>query len=649
MEKFKVTILPKNITVEVAKDTSVLSAAISAGIYLKSACGGDGVCGQCKIILKSGSLASQVTGRLSVQERQKNIYLACLTEIRSDIVIDIPQDSLLDFEKLSKKEMEERLKGIYSEPEDLEPLGVQFKERLFTHAPLASKIYLEMSPPNLDDKISDLERLHRQVRKVSAQPLIPCINTTNLSNIRVLSELLRDSDWKVTVTIAKKGETCEILTVQPQNTSKQNYGVCFDIGTTTISGQLIDLASGKVLSSKAAYNKQASFGSDIISRIIYAGEPEGLEKLHLAVSDEMNEMISDFSKECKIDLNDVNYVVCAGNTTMMHLLLEINPSFIRKEPYVSTANFLPVIKASEAGIKINPHGLLFCIPGVSSYVGADTVAGVLATGIDEEEDLCLLIDIGTNGEIVLGNKDFLVSCAASAGPAFEGSGVECGMRAAKGAIQKVKIDPKDYSVNFSTIGEEKAKGICGSGYIDLISELLKTGIIDKAGKIKVSEHKRIRTGPNGKEFVVATKDETAIGADIFISEADIENLKRAKAAIYSAIKSLTKHLDCKLEDIKKIFVAGGFGTYLDIDKSIEIGLLPDIRKSRYLFIGNSSLNGAKLTLLSYEACKKTEEIANKMTYIELSAEPSYMDEYMAALFFPHTDLNLFPSLTSNKK
>ena len=301
-------------------------------------------------------------------------------------------------------------------------------EPIFTYSPLSTKLYLELPAPSLEDKISDLERLYREIRRVQDIPIMQ----TGLSNIRRLGELLRSSDWKVTATLGIRNDTTEIVIIEPGNTSQRNFGLCFDIGTTTISGELVDLNNKKILGTKVTYNKQASFGSDIITRIIYAQEENGLEKLHHAVIDGMNQMIQELIREHNIDLNDVNCVLCAGNTTMVHFLLRVDPTYIRREPYVPTANFVPTIRSAEAGIKINPRGLLSCVPGVSSYVGGDITAGVLSCGLDREEDLCLLIDIGTNGEVVLGNKDFLISAAASAGPAFEGSGVSCGMRASQG-------------------------------------------------------------------------------------------------------------------------------------------------------------------------------------------------------------------------
>ena len=640
MEKFKVTFYPDNKAIEVEKGKTILSAAISAAVYLNSSCGGDGVCGRCKVILKKGEVISQPSGRISLDERRKGIYLACLTTIQSDLEIEVPAESRLDLEKLTQEEIALRLKGLYSASEDIEPSQSLLGDKIFIHSPLATKLYLELPPPNLEDTISDLERLYRQIRRIQDIPIMQ----TGLANIRRLGELLRSADWKVTVTLGRRNGTTEIVLVEPGDTSKRNFGLCFDIGTTTISGQLVDLNTKLVLGTKATYNQQATFGSDIITRIIYAQEQDGLEKLHHAVIDEMNQMILELIQEHNIDLNDVNCILCAGNTTMIHLLLRVDPTYIRKEPYVPSANFVPTIRAAEAGIRINPRGLLSCVPGVSSYVGGDVTAGVLSCGLDKEKDLSILIDIGTNGEIVLGNQEFLISCSASAGPAFEGSGVTCGMRSSRGAIQKVRIASSDFKVIYETIGKVKPRGICGSGYIDLIAQMLKAGMLDKSGKIKIARNRRIRDGEMGREFVVAFKEESEASSDIVISEADIENLKRAKAAIYSATAILAKHMNIKFSQVQKIFVAGGFGTYIDVESAIDIGLLPDLDKSRFIFVGNSSLAGARAILLSYEAMKKANDIAKKITCLELSVDPVYMDEYMAALFFPHTDLAKFPSV-----
>jgi len=635
MQKFNINFKPENKKAVIEQGEDLLHAAIQAGVFINSSCGGDGVCGRCKVVVKKGQFRTEPSGRISHDERKKGYVLACLTTPQSDLEILVPPESRLDLKKISDEEARLlRLKGVYSEAVDVEKSKVVIKEKIFKHSPLATKLYLELPPPTLDDKVSDLERLYRAIRKNKNIPIMQ----TGLSNIKKLGTLLRGSDWKITATLGKRNETTEIVSLEPGDRSNRNYGVAFDIGTTTVTGQLVNLNTDEILGTKATHNRQIVFGDDVISRIIYATEGGGLERLHHAVIDNMNAIIKELVLESKINLNDVNAVLCAGNTTMMHLLLRVDPRYIRQEPYVSTANFVPVIRASEAGIKITPRGLLACVPGVSTYVGGDITAGVLASTLSEKKDLTLLIDVGTNGEIALGNKEWMVCCAASAGPAFEGSGVSCGMRATKGAIQKVRIDSK-LNVKVETIGKKKPRGICGSGYIDCLAELLLKGVITRDGKInRELKSPRIKKNENGLEFVLVPKKDADSASDIVITEADIENLKRSKGAIYSAAYILLKKIGVTFKDIKKIYIAGGFGTFLDIEKAITIGLLPDLNRSKFEFIGNSSLVGSRQILLSYEAMKKAEDIAKKMTYIELSVETSYMDEYVSSLFFPHTDL-----------
>ncbi|MFH1245036.1 MAG: ASKHA domain-containing protein [Candidatus Omnitrophota bacterium] len=632
---------PQAVQIEVNKGRDLLSAAIEAGVYINSSCAGDGVCGRCKVIIKKGEVKTEPSGRISLQERRKGYVLACQTTVHSDVEVKIPAESQLDLDKISEEDARLlRLKGMYSQAVEIDTGEKILAEKdLFKHSPLATKIYLELPAPTAADTASDLERLYREIRKVQDIQIMQ----TGLTNIKRLGRLLRESDWKVTVLLGKRNGTVEVVAIEPGNTAGRNYGIALDIGTTTVSGQLVDLNNKKVLGAKVTYNKQAAFGDDVITRIIYAAEGAGLEKLHHAVIDNINAIIQELAKEHNVNLNDINGVMCAGNTTMAHLLLRVDPMYIRRDPYVPTANFVPVIRASEAGIKVNPRGLLACVPGVSTYVGGDITAGVLACGMDRQEKLTMLIDIGTNGEIALGNSEWLACCAASAGPAFEGSGVTCGMRAAGGAVQRVEIGTND-ELKITTIGDERPRGICGSGYIDCLAEFMRRGIIDRNGKFTGQCPSRLRATTEGREFVLVYKKEAASEKDIVISEADIENLKRSKGAIYAAAEALLKKMGLQFKDVQQFYVAGGFGTYLDIEKSVAIGLLPDIARERFSFIGNSSLIGSREILLSYEAKVKAEEIARKMTYIELSVEPAYMDEYVSALFFPHTDLERFPSV-----
>ena len=637
-----VTFHPDDKKIKITRGTDILNAAIAAGVYINSSCGGEGVCARCKVIVRKGDVKSEPTGRLTKEEIKKGFCLACRSTIHSDAEIEIPPSSRLKKQQILTEEAKiERMKGVFSEAGEIER-GVELKEReIFSHSPLATKLFLELPPPMLKDNISDLERLYREVRKKRDIPIIQ----TGLANVKRIGKIFRDSNWNVTVLLGKRNETTEIVLIEPGDTSGRDFGIAADIGTTTIVTALVNLNTKKTLSTKAAYNRQASYGEDVITRMIYAREERGLEKLHHLVVDTLNELILAMVHEHSLSLNEVTCVMCAGNMTMVHLLLRVDPTFIRREPYVPTANFMPVIRAAEVGVKTNPRGLLGCIPGVSSYVGADIVAGVLASGIDEKDDISMLIDIGTNGEIVLGNKDWLTCCSSSAGPAFEGSGVSSGVRAMEGAIQKVEITPQDFAVKYSTIGNAKPIGICGSGYISALAEMFKTGIIDRSGKIKRDiSCPGVREGRDGSEFVLAGQDEAESGEDVVITQVDITNLIRSKGAIYTAAKVLVNKMGLEFTDIKKIYLAGGFGNFLNIDKSIWIGLLPDLKRERFQFIGNTSLAGAKFALLSYDAMMKAKEIARKMTYVELSVEPSFMNEYTGSLFIPHTDIDRFPSV-----
>ena len=640
-EKFKVKFKPMDKTTEVRKGADLLSTAVSCGVFINSSCGGEGVCGRCKVLIKKGNFRTEPTGRISHEQRKKGYVLACLTTVEGNLEVHVPKESRLDLGKIKEEEARlHRLKGIYSETVDVDTGKPIISEEIFTDSPISTKVYLELPLPTLEDMVSDYERLIRGIKKKYDIPIMQ----TGLRNIRRLGSILRHSDWKVTVTLGKRNETTEIVIIEPGDTSLENYGIAFDIGTTTVSGQLINLNTKEVLGTKATYNKQIVFGDDVITRIVFATEENGLERLHHAVIDNMNAITNELITEHNIPLHRVTGVMCAGNTTMVHLLLRVDPTHIRREPYVSTANFVPVIRTSEAGIKTNPRGLLACIPGVSTYVGGDIVAGVVACGINNEEKITLLIDIGTNGEIVLGNNEWMACCSASAGPAFEGSGVSCGMRAIAGAIEKAEIN-SEYEAKVNTIGNSKPMGICGSGYIALIAQMFKRGIIKRDGKLNTEiKTKNIRKTDNEFEYVVVPKSKACSGYDIVIRESDIENIKRSKGAIYSAASVLIKKFGLNFEDVDRIYIAGGFGTFLDIESAVSIGLLPDVKRSKFKFVGNSSLIGSREILLSYDTMKKAEEIARKMTYIEFSKDPSYMDEYVASLFFPHTNLERFPSV-----
>lgn len=638
MGKFAITFLPEKKVISVDRGTDLLTAAIKAGIHIYNSCGGEGVCGRCKVIIKKGKYVTEHSGRISEEERNKNYVLACRTTPESDLEVLVMEESRLgDMEILTEEAKSKRLVGLYTPAEKFDG---QYKAdiRLFKHGPLSTKLFLKLPPPSLDDNCGDAERLFREIRKDVNIPIMQM----GLSNIKKLPRLLRESNWRVTVTLGNRNGTIEVVLIEPGDRSKANFGISLDIGTTTIVAYLVNLKSQKVLGAKASYNPQVDFGEDVISRIIYAGESGGLEKLHHVVIDTINILIYSLAKEQNLTLNDITAVTCAGNTTMTHLLLKVEPVYIRREPYIPAVNFMPVIRAAEAGIKINPRGLLACLPCIGSYVGGDIVGGILASGMDNTDEISLFLDLGTNGEVVIGNREYFVACSTSAGPCFEGGGLSSGIRAMEGAIQAVSVRGNGLAVE--TIRNGRPKGICGSGVIDLLSIFLKHKIIDRSGRIKENNICKVRSSDGVKEIVLVNKKDSATGKDIVINENDIKNVIHSKGAIYTGIEVLLRESGYKKSDLKHVFIAGGLGTALNIRSSINIGLLPDLPEQIFEFVGNTSIAGAKMCILSSEAMEKAYLIANKMTYLDLSTNMFFMNNYSAALFLPHTDIDLFPTV-----
>jgi uncharacterized 2Fe-2S/4Fe-4S cluster protein (DUF4445 family) len=420
-----------------------------------------------------------------------------------------------------------------------------------------------------------------------------------------------------------------------------------DIGTTTIYGQVIDLISGDVLAEYGDFNGQISYGEDVISRIVYAEKPGGLQRLHSVVMNTINKVLGKIIKKSGIDHEDLSTITLAGNTTMTQLMLKINPGYIRRSPYVPAATLYPPTRAKDLGMAVGDHVSALVYPAVSSYVGGDIVAGVMGSGIYRTEKLTLYLDVGTNAEIVIGNRDWLACAACSAGPAFEGGGLKYGMRAEKGAIEDFSIDPLTYEPMIITIGHVRPKGICGSGLITMVATLFEMGIIDNLGKFNRDlETPRIRQADGVYEYVLAWKDETQIDRAVTLTEIDIENLMRAKGAIYSGCMTLLTEVGMGIQDIEHIILAGGFGTHVDLEKAMVIGLLPETNPDKVTFIGNGSLMGARMSSLTNRIRKDVVEVTKKMTNFELSDTTSYMDNYIAALFLPHTDINQFPKLKS---
>jgi uncharacterized 2Fe-2S/4Fe-4S cluster protein (DUF4445 family) len=615
-KEFKVVFKPDNKTVKVERGTTVLDAATSSDIYIDSICGGRGKCGKCKVII-DGSIHADATDLLSHEEITRGYYLACLARVAGNLTVTVPKESRVESHQILMKS-------------EIVPL-------LAIEPPLM-KIPLSLSPPSLTDYMSDLDRVTRALRNLGI------VNVTiGLPTLKKLSRILRENEWNVIVTLMDLWDRQEIINIGPVS-DEDLIGVAVDIGTTTLVVELVDLKSGAVIDSRSDYNKEVVYGEDVLSRILYTEEhKDGIRKLTSTVRYGINDLIRELVIDNKMRYEKICRAVISGNTVMTHLFYGLDPKYIRHEPYIPVMSYVPQMKAVKLGLSVNPNAYVYALPCRSSYVGGDVTADVIASGMSDRKEISLLIDVGTNGELVLGNESFLASCSCSAGPAFEGGEVEFGTRAMYGAIERIWID--DAKVHYSTIGNVRPKGICGSGLIELVAELFSNGIIDRVGKIQPDKNNiRIQVGSSGSQFVVAFKDETAINKDIVITDVDIQNILRTKAAVYASATVLLKTFGYKFTDLTDVFIAGSFGNYLDIKKAITIGLLPDLPLDVFKFIGNGALGGARMVLLSKSMQDKAEEVVANMTHIELSVNSMFFKEFTSALFIPHTEIDQFPSI-----
>ena len=629
-----ITFQPSGKTIEVPKGTELLDAARNAGIDIESPCGGKGTCGKCVVRIVSGRIDSDHPGLLSESAIKHGYTLACKTKILdSPVTVEIPEQS----GKTGGQFIDET-KDTCLITKDLLPVD-------FKPDPLTIKISLDVPEPQLADGLSDLDRITRVIQQILGKKEV----TFTLPVIRETAEALRRETGKITVCIVKTSDCFHVINIEPGNKTDRNFGIAVDIGTTTVAVQLVEMTMGKIVATQTDYNDQIDCGLDVISRINYARRPDRLEELRTRVLKTINKLINTLCGGNEVKQLEIHYAVIAGNTTMIHLLLGLVPEYIRLEPYTPTLLEAPFFNASEIGLDIHPQSFVYISPAVGSYVGGDITAGLLCTDIASgTEDVNLFIDIGTNGELVIGNHDFLVTCACSAGPAFEGGGIDYGMRAAMGAIDNVEVDPETGMPSYHTIGDVRPEGICGTGMISLMANLFLTGWLDAAGKLnRDKDCPAIRVKGRQAHYIIASEGEGVSGKSIKISEIDIENIIRAKAAIYSACALMLEQVGMDFDVLSNIYIGGGFGRFLDIEKAIVIGLLPDLPREKYHYIGNSSLMGAYLMLVSEKKRHQQLELADRMTYMELSTEPAYMDQFTGALFLPHTDKKRFPSIKKN--
>ncbi len=634
--KHTITFLPDNINITVEHGENLLNAAAEAGVYVHAYCGGDGVCGKCRVKVEKGEVTTQKSA-MKQEDWDQGFRLTCLSSVESDLRVSIPEETTRSGKILKRKPKTTRTISARS----LDALTGQWEVD-----PPISKLYLELDPPTMDDNISDIQRIIRGIKQVMPDPREPAYDHPEL--LIHLPKTLREADWKVTLLLLRgkyKGESFRIIDVEPGDTTGRLFGLAVDIGTTTCSGVLIDLNTGKVIAEASGYNGQISYGEDVISRIVYAARPDGLVTLQRKVTKTINTIIEDICRELIISPSDISYIMAAGNTVMSHLLLGLDPKYIRESPYVPAVSRFPLTGAAALGIQAHPSVRLYLYPCIASYVGGDIVSGVHACQMAKSDKISLFIDIGTNGEIVVGNNEWMVCAACSAGPAFEGGGIRYGMRASSGAIEKFQIHPQTFEPMIVTVGRIKPSGICGSGLIAIVAELLEAGVVDQQGKFnRKLDTERIREERDGWEYVLAWGDTSLIGEDIVITEVDIDNLIRAKGAMYAGYQTLLDSVGLSFEALDRVIMAGNFGAYIDLEKAIFIGLLPDVSRDKFYYIGNASMLGCQISLTNTERFRERIKVRELITNMELAENQEFMSYYMASLFLPHTDMSLFPTV-----
>ena len=617
----KVGLSPDGVTVRVARGKTILEACNVAGIAIDAVCGGEGKCGRCKVKPKGGFLPGD-RASLTREEVEAGFVLACEATVDGDLEVEIPPRSRIREHQILARSAEREVPEV---------------------SPWLSKVLVEMPEATVHDNTADLERL---LRTMNDREL-----TMPIETLRGLPNIVREGGWSVTATISKLTPLPEIVRLESGDSRGRLLGLSVDIGTTTIVGHLVDLQTGEILATASEYNRQVSRGEDVIARMMFS-EEEGTEELTELARETVNSVVASLLKDgseairAELTPSDIVGASLSGNTIMTHFFVGVDTRFIRREPYVPVAHNMPPRSGHDLGIDMNPSGEVLLFPSRAGYLGGDVVADILASGMHTSEDLTLLIDVGTNGEMVLGCNEWLVGCACSAGPAFEGGEVSSGMRAMRGAIDSVRIN-EDLSTSYHVIGDERPNGICGSGLIDLVAEMYSNGVIDRKARIQELGTERVRQGDEGLEYVVEWSDRLGSGAagDLIVTDADLQNVLRTKAAIYGAATVLLKKMDEQLDDISEVVIAGGFGNHLDIDRAISIGMFPDISRGKYRFIGNGSLGGARLALLSEEMRREMVEIFEELTYIELSVDNDFYDEFSSSLFIPHTDISEFPSFS----
>ncbi len=601
---------------EVAPGTNLLTAAGIAGVPVEGNCGGRGTCGKCKVKILSGNRGNPTTREMKVfsqEELAAGWVLACRHNVEEPMEVEF-----------------EGLRDAYKRK--TAPGGVNLREFV---EPAVEKIFLTLNQPTVEGQTPDYERLTEALPDKDID--------FNLPVLAGIPRVLREGNFRVTAVLGGN----RLLAVEPGDTVSRKFGVAFDIGTTTIAGSLINLCDGEVMAVAALTNPQNVFGADVISRIEHAAKGlEALKQLQAKVLEAVNSIINQLLTETGVAREEVYEATIVGNTTMTHLFLGIDPTYLAPAPFIPAVRRPVDVPAAELNLGICPTGRVFVLPNVAGYVGSDTVAVMLATKIHEKKGLCLAIDIGTNGELVMAGRGRLLTSSTAAGPAFEGAQIRYGMRAAKGAIEAVKITD---DVNLKVIGSTPPLGICGSGLIDAIAEMLEAGIITANGRFinpdkegaNLDNRIKARLRQNGQayEFVLVPGTDSAAGEDIVLTQKDIRELQLAKGAIGAGIKVLLKEMGAVESDISEILIAGAFGSHINIESALKVGLLPQVPVERVVSVGNAAGDGARLALVSKTQRQLASLLTSRARYVELSARPDFRDEFLKSIRFPKPQSN----------
>ena len=625
------------VTATAAPGETLLETARAANVAIDAPCSGNGSCGKCRVKLLEGSVEGLQTSHITDEDYAAGWRLSCASKVTSDVTVLVPDIASAYQSRMKTADLStgEEIAIFTRLEEDLKAAGVAFSNDFV-------ETEVVMEEPTLEDTMPDTERL-----TLALQDALGC-QEVRLSYpvVHKLAAVLRQSGFRVTAAGTLHDGVMQVMDLRPFDAPQPMCGLAIDIGTTTVSAVLMDLKTGKLLAKGSGGNGQIRYGADVINRIVEQGRPGGVERLQKAIVEEtLQPLTRALCRSAGVEAERILRCCVASNTTMNHLLLGVDADPVRMEPYIPTFFHWDGLKASDIRLIANPDARVVLAPNIGSYVGGDITAGTLTSRIWDKDEFSLFIDLGTNGEIVFGNRDFMMSCACSAGPAFEGGDISCGMRATDGAVEAVSIDRETLEPVLSIVGKpgQKPVGICGSGIIDVIAELYRTSAISAKGHF-VRENRRILRDEHGMgRYVLAFGSESDTGREIAITEVDIECFIRAKGAIFSAIHIMLSSLDMDVSVLEHIYVAGGIGSGINMDNAVRIGMFPDVDRELFTYIGNSSLAGAYALTLSTAAEEKVQQLASNMTYLELSTEPRYMEEFVAACFLPHTNRELFPS------